>query len=226
MASNLLNAVYEAGRDFAAKTGVASKTVASLTGIDSTQLTAVLQSLEQPSLCYIPIQSESLTMRRTADIGTTMLISQTDQKKEYITDNIAPRPRSWTGKGYITALAPLVENYLVIKPTLQAQQAILEAAIDSRQPVKFKTDTGEVTDVLIQDLQITSSPKGMNAKAISYTVQEVSILENSILAGVSKVLDNVGLNSVPVNAAINLGKNSALVSGIVNTASSLLSIRL
>ena len=226
MASNILNAVYEAGRDFAAKTGAVGKTIAALTGLDSTQLASVLESLSQPSLCFIPIQSESITMRRTADIGTTMLISQTDQRKEYITDNTAPRPRTWTGRGYITALAPLVENYLVIKPTLQAQQSILEAAVESRQPVKFKTDSGEVTDVLIQDLQISSTPKGMNARAVSYTVQEVTVLENSILTGATEVLDSVGINSIPVNAMISLGKNTALGAGIVNTVSSLLSIRL
>lgn len=225
MALDIIDAVYKAGLDFAAKTGsTVGKTVASLTGINSEQLESVLDALKQPTLCFIPIQSESLLMRRTADIGTTMLIAQTNQKKEYITDNTAPRPRTWTGRGYITTLAPSVENGLVIKPTLQAQQSILDAAIDSRQPVKFKTDSGEVVDVLIQDLQISSTSKGMNAKAVSYTVQEVKILENSILTGLGSTLDSVGINSVPVNAIVNLGKSSALGSGIVNTISSLLSI--
>lgn len=222
--SDVLSKVYNAGRDFSAKTG--GKVMAALIGLDASQLTNLLESLNQPSLCYIPIQSESLTMRRTADIGTTMLISQTDQTKEYITDNAAPRPRTWNGKGYITALVPMLENYLVIKPTLQAQQAILEAAADSRQPVKFKTDTGEVVDVLIQDLQITSTPKGMNAREISYTVQEVKILENSILLGTMDEVSNIGIKSIPARAMINMGKGSAIGSGVSNTVSGLLSIKL
>lgn len=220
---DLLSAIESAGRTFASKTG--GKVLAALTGIDSSQLGTILESLNQPSLCYVPIQSESLTMRRTADIGTTMLISQTDQRKEYVTDNTAPRPRTWSGTGYITALVPMFENYLVIKPTIQAQQAILEAAADSRQPVKFKTDSGEVVDVLIQDLQITSIPKGMNVRQITYTVQEVKILENSILTGAEKLLDKTGANSIPVRTLINLGKSSAIGSGISNLASGLLSIK-
>lgn len=220
--SDVLTKIYNAGRSFSAKTG--GKVMAALIGIDASQLTNILESLNQPSLCYIPIQSESLTMRRTADIGTTMLISQTDQTKEYITDNAAPRPRTWSGQGYITSLVPLLENYLVIKPTLQVQQAILEAAADSRQPVKFKTDTGEVVDVLIQDLQISASPKSMNARNVSYTVQEVKILENSILLGDMESLSKAGVQSIPARAMINLGKSSAIGSGVTNLTSALLHI--
>lgn len=221
--TDVLSKVYSAGRDFSAKTG--GKVMAALIGLDASQLGSLLESLNQPSLCYIPIQSKSLTMHRTADIGTTMLISQTDQTKEYITDNAAPRPRTWTGQGYITALVPLLENYLVVKPTLQAQQAILEAAADSRQPVKFKTDTGEVVDVLIQDLQISSIVEGMNARQISYTVQEVKILENSILAGTMEGVSNMGIKSIPARAMINMGKGSAIGSGVTNAVSGLLSLK-
>lgn len=220
--TDVLTKIYNAGRNFSAKTG--GKVMAALIGIDASQLTNILESLNQPSLCYIPIQSESLTMHRTSDIGTTMLISQTDQTKEYITDNSAPRPRTWTGQGYITSLVPLLENYLVIKPTLQVQQAILEAAADSRQPVKFKTDMGEVVDVLIQDLQISASPKSMNARAISYAVQEVKILENSILLGDMGSVSKAGIQSIPARAMINLGKSSAIGSGVTNLTSALLHI--
>lgn len=224
MAGSILDNIYEAGRDFAAKTGGAAKVVAALTGFDATQLASVLESLNQPSLCFIPIQSEGLTMRRTSDIGTTMLISQTNQKKEYLTDNTAPRPRTWSGKGYITALVPLVENGLVIKPTLQAQQAILEAAIDSREPVKFKTDSGEIVDVLVSDLQISSTPKSTNAREISYVVQEVKILENTILTSAEKALDSVGVKSIPVRAMINMGKAAGIGSGVMNSVAGFLTL--
>lgn len=221
--SDLITKIYEYGRSISSKSG--TKVLAVLTGIDATQLKNLIESLYQPSLCYIPIQSETLVMRRTADIGTTMLISQVNQKKEYITDNSAPRPRTWSGTGYITSLTPLIENYLVIKPTLQVQQAILEAAADSRQPVKFKTDTGEIVDVLIQDLQISASVKGMNVRAISYTVQEVKILENSIWMGEEAAANSTAAKSIPVRAITNLGKSSLLGTGIVNGVSHLMAVR-
>lgn len=221
--ADLITKIYEAGRTFSATTG--GKELAILTGIDASQLKTLIESLYQPSLCFIPIQSETLTMRRSADIGTTMLISQVNQKKEYITDNSAPRPRTWSGTGYITSLTPLIENYLVIKPTLQVQQAILEAAADSRQPVKFKTDTGEIVDVLIQDLQISASVKGMNVRAVSYTVQEVKILENSIWMGEEALANEAAAKSIPVRAITNLGKGSLIGTGIVDGVSHLMAIR-
>lgn len=222
--ADIFSKIYDAGRDLAGKTG--GKVLAALTGIDATQLTQMLEALDQPSLCYVPIQSESLSVRRTVDIGTTMLIGQVDQKKDYITDNSAPRPRTWTVSGYITSLVPLLENYLVIKPSLQVQMSILDAAADSRQPVKFKTDTGEVVDVLVQDLQITSINKGNNVKQVTFTVQEVKMLQNSILFDVDTYLNKAGAASIPLRAITNLGKSSAIGSGVSNLTSGLLSIKI
>ena len=222
--ADLFSKIVDAGRDLSGKAG--GKILAALIGVDASQLTSIIESLNQPSLCYIPIQSESLTVRRTVDIGTTMLISQTDQKKDYVTDNSAPRPRTWTGSGYINSLVPLVENYLVIKPSLQVQMAVLDAAADSRQPVKFKTDTGEVVDVLVQDLQITSIPKGNNVRQVNYTVQEVKVLENTIYDVTNSALGKAAANSIPIRAITNLGKSSAIASGVSNSVAGLLSIHI
>lgn len=220
--ADLFSKLIAAGKDLSGKAG--GKVVAALIGIDASQFESIIESLNQPSLCYIPIQSESFSVRRTVDIGTTMLISQTDQKKDYVTDNSAPHPRTWSGSGYITTLVPLLENYLVIKPSLQVQMAVLDAAADSRQPVKFKTDMGEVVDVLVQDLQITSTPKGNNVKQVTFTVQEVKVLENTIFDIAENALNKAGAHSIPVRAITNLGKNSALGSGISNTVTGLLGI--
>lgn len=217
---NLISKVYQAGADLAAKAG--TKIVAALTGVDASQLVDLLDTTNtQPSLAYVPIYSESMNMRRTVDVGSTMLISQSNQEKTYITDNAAPRPRTWTVQGYIKSAAPLVESYLVSKPTLQVQQSILEAASDSRQTVPLKTDTGEVVEVLIQDLQIGSTPKGNNVRSVTVTVQEVVTLTNAFDA-LGNELDNAGASSIPLRAVINLGKNSALGGGMVGSTSLLL----
>ena len=224
MALSLIDKLAEVGKNLSATAG--TRLLGAITGIGAEALENVLTSLQQPSLCFVPILSESLNMRRTVDIGTTMLITQADQKKDYITDNSAPRPRTWTGTGYITSLSPILENGVLIKPTVQAQQAILEAAIDSRQKVKFKTDMGEVVDVLIQDLQIASTPKGAGVKRIQYTVQEVKVLQNSVLLGnLSELAGTVANNSVPVNTILNLGRNSAIMSTVTNVASNILGFK-
>lgn len=229
--SSIIDKVANAGKDFAAVTSsnvvkdFGYKTLGALIGINAEALQNILTSLEQPSLCFIPIRSESLSMRRVVDIGTTMLISQADQKKDYITDNAAPRPRTWTGAGYISSLSPTVENGVLIKPTLQAQQAILEAAAESRQKVKFKTDTGEIVDVLIQDLQISATTQGAGVRKVQYTVQEVKVLQNSVLLGtLDEALGKTAVNSIPAAAAMNLGQNSAISTTVVNVFSSVLKL--
>lgn len=227
--SSIIDKIANAGKDFAAKTGsniledFGNKSVAALIGISAEALENVITSLQQPSLCFIPIKSESLTMERNVDIGTTMLISQADQKKDYLTDNTAPRPRVWTGSGYISSLSPMLENGLLIKPTVQVQQAILDAAADSRQAVKFKTDTGEIVDVLVQRLQIASTTKGAGVKQVTYTVQEVKVLQNSVLLGtLDEVLGKTAVSSIPARAITNLGQSSIFSSTVVNVASKML----
>lgn len=224
---NAIDKLVNAGLDLASKQGATfgEKAVAALIGISAEQLQNILTALNQPSLCFIPIQSESLTMRRSVDIGTTMLISQVDQKKDFVTDNAAPRPRVWSGKGYISSLAQTIENGLLIKPTLQMQMSVLDAAADSRQPVVFKTDTGEVVKVLVQDLQISSSPKGAGVREVSYVVQEVKVLENSVMLGDSAwAASKAEAASIPIRAIQNLGKGSATTTGAVNTVAGLLGI--
>lgn len=227
--AGILEAVVDAGLNLSAVVGAGGKTLGAITGAGTGNLENLITLLSQPSLCFVPIMSESLVLRRSVDVGTTMLITQTTQEKDYVTDNAAPRPRVWTGKGYIQSLVPLVESGIVLKPTLIAQQAILEAAADARQPVKFKTDTGEVANVLIVDLQIGSIPKGNGVKSISYTVQEVKVLENSLGSEIT-ALDRLSstkigkavVNSIPGQAALNLGRGTLIGTGTAVTAGALM----
>lgn len=226
-----IDAIANAGKNFAAMTGsntaadLGYKTLGALIGVSAEALENILTALQQPSLCFVPIKSESLVMRRSVDIGTTMLISQADQKKDYLTDNAAPRPRTWTGSGYISSLSPLLEDGILIKPTLLVQQAILDAAAESRQSVKFKTDTGEIVDVLIQDLQIASTPKGAGVKQVSYVVQEVKVLQNSVLLGdLSEAAGSAATNSLPKTVVTNMGQSSILSSTVVNVATAMLGL--
>lgn len=224
---SIISNYIKEGANYAAITGGITLAIGAL-GLGGDAVGAVinaLASLMQPSLCYIPIESEILTERCVTDIGTSMIITQATQKKEYVTDNAAPRPRVWTGKGYIKCLAPVIETGLMIKPTLLVQQAVLEAAADSRQPVKFKTDTGEVFDVLIQDLQITSLLKGTNAKMVTYTVQEVKMLENASVTGKgTEIIGKAGAASIPARALVNLGRNKLIGAGVAAGTAGLMSV--
>lgn len=195
------------GKNMAAVAG--SATIATITGLAKQNgkevLNDILQVLASPSLCYIPISTDSIEDDNEADIANSMIIAQPTRVKTYLTDNVAPKPRTWTLHGYISALLPIVEDYLLIKPTLLVQKIILLTAFKSRDTVPFKTDTGEIVDVVIKKLKIKSLANAQNAYEIDVIVQEVELLTTTTVIG-SISLNDVAKASVAITAVKNLGK--------------------
>ena len=153
------------GKNMAAVAGQA--VIASITGIakgsGSEAYSDILQTLSSPTLCYVPISCDSLEENNEADVANTMIIAQNTGLKSYMTDNVAPKPRTWDIHGYITALVPIIEDYLLVKPTLLTQRLLLNNAFKSRDTVPFKTDTGEILDVVIVRLKMKSLSNAQNA---------------------------------------------------------------
>ena len=172
------------GKNMAAVAGQA--VIASITGIakgsGSEAFNDILQTLSSPTLCYVPISCDSLEENNEADVANTMIIAQNTGLKSYMTDNVAPKPRTWDIHGYITALVPIIEDYLLVKPTLLTQRLLLNNAFKSRDTVPFKTDTGEILDVVIVRLKMKSLSNAQNAYEITATVQEVDVLDTSTTA--------------------------------------------
>lgn len=195
------------GKNIAAVAGSAA--IATITGLAKQNgkevLNDVLQVLASPSLCYIPIATDSIEEDNEADIANTMIIAQPTGIKTYLTDNVAPKPRTWSLHGYLTALIPIVEDYLLIKPTLLVQKIILLSAFKSRDTVPFKTDTGEIVDVVIKKMKVKSLANAQNAYEIEVIVQEVELLTTTTAVG-SISLNDVAKASVAVQAVQNLGK--------------------
>ena len=207
------------GKNMAAVAG--SATIATITGLAKQNgkevLNDVLQVLASPSLCYIPISTDSIEDDNEADIANSMIIAQPSGVKTYLTDNVAPKPRTWALHGYISALLPIVEDYLLIKPTLLVQKIILLTAFKSRDTVPFKTDTGEIVDVVIKKMKIKSLANAQNAYEIDVIVQEVELLTTTTVIG-DISLNDVAKASVAVTAVKNLGK-CLLGSAAANAAS-------
>ena len=195
------------GKNMAAVAG--SATIATITGLAKQNgkevLNDTLQVLASPSLCYIPISTDSIEDDNEADIANSMIIAQPTGVKTYLTDNVAPKPRTWTLHGYLSALLPIVEDYLLIKPTLLVQKIILLTAFKSRDTVPFKTDTGEIVDVVIKKMKIKSLANAQNAYEIDVIVQEVELLTTTTVIG-NISLNDVAKASVAVTAVKNLGK--------------------
>ena len=198
------------GKNMAAVAGQA--VIASITGIakgsGSEAFNDILQTLSSPTLCYVPISCDSLEENNEADVANTMSIAQNTGLKSYMTDNVAPKPRTWDIHGYITALVPIIEDYLLVKPTLLTQRLLLNNAFKSRDTVPFKTDTGEILDVVIVRLKMKSLANAQNAYEITATVQEVDVLDTSTTATALN-LSGVAKSSVALSTVKSLGACAA-----------------
>lgn len=194
------------GKNMAAVAGQA--VIASITGIakgsGSEAFNDILQTLSSPTLCYVPISCDSLEENNEADVANTMIIAQNTGLKSYMTDNVAPKPRTWDIHGYITALVPIIEDYLLVKPTLLTQRLLLNNAFKSRDTVPFKTDTGEILDVVIVRLKMKSLANAQNAYEVTATVQEVDVLDTSTTATALN-LSGVAKSSVALSTVKSLG---------------------
>lgn len=198
------------GKNMAAVAGQA--VIASITGIakgsGSEAFNDILQTLSSPTLCYVPISCDSLEENNEADVANTMIIAQNTGLKSYMTDNVAPKPRTWDIHGYITALVPIIEDYLLVKPTLLTQRLLLNNAFKSRDTVPFKTDTGEILDVVIVRLKMKSLANAQNAYEITATVQEVDVLDTSTTATALN-LSGAAKSSVALSTVKSLGACAA-----------------
>ena len=198
------------GKNMAAVAGQA--VIASITGIakgsGSEAFNDILQTLSSPTLCYVPISCDSLEENNEADVANTMIIAQNTGLKSYMTDNVAPKPRTWDIHGYITALVPIIEDYLLVKPTLLTQRLLLNNAFKSRDTVPFKTDTGEILDVVIVRLKMKTLANAQNAYEITATVQEVDVLDTSTTATALN-LSGVAKSSVALSTVKSLGACAA-----------------
>ena len=200
-----------------------NNTVASFfTGIASTSLNELAQAIKafstQVVLNGIPILTESVKLVHSVDIPSTMVIDETTRNKNFVTDNTAPRPRVWTVSGYLTSLAPTIESYMVIKPTLLLQRKILELAINSRDKVKIKLNTGEIIDVYIQQLSIEDNAKAMNASIINVTVSEAVTLNTCVLSSLADLTKSQTM-SLPSSNTLNLGVRNVTSAVITNILS-------
>ena len=200
-----------------------NNTVASFfTGIASTSLSELSQAIKafstQVVLNGIPILTESVKLVHSVDIPSTMVIDETTRNKNFVTDNTAPRPRVWTVSGYLTSLAPTIESYMIIKPTLLLQRKILELAINSRDKVKIKLNTGEIIDVYIQQLSIEDNAKAMNASIINVTVSEAVTLNTCVLSSLADLTKSQTM-SLPSSNTLNLGVRNVTSIVITNILS-------
>lgn len=187
--------------------------IAQLTAPSALRLLRNLLTL--PYLGFIPIHPDSFVTKRAAEISTQLIVSQGIGGKEFITDNIAPGPRTWDLKGYISGI-PFVELSNWFMPSLMAQKLVIDTWYTSRRPVPFRTTDGEILTVLIREYSFIEEPENMNTVRIEVSLQEINYLTmiSNVVSGTAK---GSMLSNPAVGKAIGLGlaMGGAVVTAVV-----------
>lgn len=145
--------------------------------------------LNAPMVNYVPIFTPMQKCNRKSVVSTSMVMSQIDGRKKFVTDNTAPQPRTWHVTGYLRSLLPNLESGLIAYPTILLQKAILDWSMTNGETVLFKTKDGEFVDALISDMSIEDDNTMENSARIVMTIQE--LVDLTAVYGSLEELSNV-----------------------------------
>lgn len=141
-------------------------------------LSEIQEVYADPNIEGIIIRAEEEDCSRQVDVSEIMVVSDTNAaNKAWVSDNAAPKPRTWTIRGKLMPTSRWVDANLIQKPTILAQLKLLDMYAMSRVPVWFKSFGGDYHRVQIQSIQHKWDPKEANAVTITVTLREYVALE-------------------------------------------------
>lgn len=136
----------------------------------------VAMTLADPNIEGIPIRTSKLVSSRDVEVGECLVIVQSANKKEYTTDNAAPKLREWQIDGVLTPLSG-GDHRLLIKPSLLNQIKYLDAIELSRRPVWFKDNMCLFHQVHVTRFQHEWNADATNGVRVSISLKEYKPLE-------------------------------------------------
>lgn len=136
----------------------------------------VASTLADPNIEGIPIRTSKLGSEREVEVGECLVIVQSANKKEYTTDNAAPKLREWQIEGVLTPISR-GDSRLLIKPSLLNQIKYLDAIELSRRPVWFKDNMCLFHQVHITRFHHDWDPDATNGVRVSISLKEYKPLE-------------------------------------------------
>lgn len=142
----------------------------------------VMRSLETIGLARgIPIFASSQKEVGKNNIGDQILLRSSELGTSVVTDNIAPLPRTWEIKGYLSPTQNLLETNMPgvyevycsgLIVALQSIKNYFRYLRLIRAPFKFITKNGETIDVLMEDYEFTDEPESEWATAVTLHLRE------------------------------------------------------
>ena len=153
----------------------------------------IMKSLETIGLARgIPIFASSQKEVGKNNIGDQILLRSSELGTSVVTDNIAPLPRTWEIKGYLSPTQNILETNIPgmyevycsgLVVALQAIKNYFRYLRLIRAPFKFTTRMGETIDVLMEDYEFTDEPESEWATAVTLRLREyiaLSVAGNGI----------------------------------------------
>lgn len=153
----------------------------------------VMRALETVGLARgIPIFASSQKEVGKNNIGDQILLRSSELGTSVVTDNIAPLPRTWEIKGYLSPTQNILETNIPgmyevycsgVIVALQAIKNYFRYLRLIRAPFRFTTRMGETIDVLMEDYEFVDEPESEWATAITLRLREyiaLSVAGNGI----------------------------------------------
>jgi len=153
----------------------------------------VIRALETVGLARgIPIFASSQKEVGKNNIGDQILLRSSELGTSVVTDNIAPLPRTWEIKGYLSPPQNILETNIPgmyevycsgVIVALQAIKNYFRYLRLIRAPFRFTTRMGETINVLMEDYEFIDEPESEWATAITLRLREyiaLSVAGNGI----------------------------------------------
>ena len=119
------------------------------------------------------------TYKETADSDvSTQLMMAKENTKQWVSDNIAPRPRTWQISGYITTISG-IEPVGIFSYTLLTKKRQLLEMRNSREVLNMKTMDNEIVNVAIVELSFDHEGQTMNGIPVTLKLQEMLVVSVS-----------------------------------------------
>ena len=149
----------------------------------------------------VPLEAEEYEESYSAEISQNLLINAT-QGRFWVTDNVAPMPRTWEIGGYIGGdpLMALFEKSGLFMPSLTIYADRMRKMGQGRLIVWFKTLNNEVVLVGIKELKLAPRSDVVNKIPFRMSLMEINVLYGGEADPQSKASPNPGSSgSSPVS---------------------------
>jgi hypothetical protein len=178
------------------------------------------------SIPSIRIENSAYKVSAQSAVSTQVLVSivtdpttnVTTSAKQYITDNVAPGPRTWTISGWIssTTLAGLLFNSPLtvgLDTSIRKQEQALWDFFYKRSVGQFRDKNGQLFPyVVIESVDFDADALTQNALPISLTLKQINILQIDSQGIQASALPSDPTN--PATASSDLGQAVAALPGV------------